>query len=294
MSIRFKFALTAVALAAAASANATSFASASIGPIQVQLIDLNPLDGVTSTITFGSGISTYNYGYTYSNNGADVSNSPSLSGSGSVNANTANASISQSFIGGTASSLQGATVSTSGQASGSSTGAQSYYYGYITAPNYSSFTLSANTAVVFSALGTASAQTTVGYDAVNYRYEYASSNVSLGVNGTGPIGNTGNQSSSDSLSSSASHTYQSSYDPVTGAWTGYTYVGQQASNSSVLSVSFMNFSSGDKSGTIYAQAYVNGYSNIAAAVPEPETYAMLLAGLGVIGAVARRRRARTL
>jgi hypothetical protein len=28
----------------------------------------------------------------------------------------------------------------------------------------------------------------------------------------------------------------------------------------------------------------------AAPIPEPETYAMLLAGLGLIGAVARRRR----
>jgi len=29
---------------------------------------------------------------------------------------------------------------------------------------------------------------------------------------------------------------------------------------------------------------------ITAAVPEPETYAMLLAGLGLIGTIARRRR----
>ena len=45
---------------------------------------------------------------------------------------------------------------------------------------------------------------------------------------------------------------------------------------------------------------VNGYSNIAStgyhgsisvtAVPEPETYAMLLAGLGLMGAIARRRK----
>jgi hypothetical protein len=28
------------------------------------------------------------------------------------------------------------------------------------------------------------------------------------------------------------------------------------------------------------------------AVPEPETYAMLLAGLGLVGAIARRRKAK--
>ncbi len=34
----------------------------------------------------------------------------------------------------------------------------------------------------------------------------------------------------------------------------------------------------------------SSYSNTVAAIPEPESYAMLLVGLGVIGAIARRGR----
>ncbi len=290
MSIRFKFALLACALASASGAQATSFASASLGPIQIQLFDLNPLDNVTASITFSS-VTASNYGYTYSNGGGEWGYIPYLNDTGTVSTSTANTSMTASFTGGSASSLQGATVSASGQASGSTTGGQGYFYQYITAPNYNSFTVSANTAVVFSALATASAQTTVGYDQVNYRNEYANASASLSLYGPGPLGNTGSQSSSDDLISSASYTYQSVYDPVSGAWTGSTYSGQQNVQSKLLSASFVNLSGAEKTGTLYAQAYNYGVSNIAA-VPEPETYAMLLAGLGLMGAVARRRRAR--
>lgn len=42
-------------------------------------------------------------------------------------------------------------------------------------------------------------------------------------------------------------------------------------------------------GTAIAASYA-GTANITAAVPEPETYALMLAGLGVVGMLARRRR----
>ena len=42
--------------------------------------------------------------------------------------------------------------------------------------------------------------------------------------------------------------------------------------------------------TSFTAGEIGSPGTIAAAVPEPETYAMLLAGLGLVGAIARRRR----
>jgi hypothetical protein len=55
-------------------------------------------------------------------------------------------------------------------------------------------------------------------------------------------------------------------------------------NAPLTGVNYLNITgvTGGTEGGIYAGA-------IAAAVPEPETYAMLLAGLGLMGAVVRRR-----
>ncbi len=46
----------------------------------------------------------------------------------------------------------------------------------------------------------------------------------------------------------------------------------------------------DISGNFGADAYVGSYAVGISAVPEPETYAMLLAGLGLVGFSARRRK----
>ena len=81
--------------------------------------------------------------------------------------------------------------------------------------------------------------------------------------------------SGSSASSDASMTTDFSH---TLAWDGITEVKDSAGN---VITGFTALSSASKFD--YAKAYVS-------TVPEPETYAMLLAGLGLIGNIARRRR----
>jgi hypothetical protein len=50
-----------------------------------------------------------------------------------------------------------------------------------------------------------------------------------------------------------------------------------------LKVNFLTDLGGDKTGDLLSQ-------NITAAIPEPETYALMLAGLGAVGFMAKRRR----
>ena len=61
-----------------------------------------------------------------------------------------------------------------------------------------------------------------------------------------------------------------------------------STKSGTLQVSFANLSNGEITGKLSAYTAVDSYGFIPA-VPEPETYAMLLAGLGLMGFIARRR-----
>ena len=61
---------------------------------------------------------------------------------------------------------------------------------------------------------------------------------------------------------------------------GTKYTGTAVSAGS-LKLYYFDFNNGDNSGSIIATV---------ATIPEPETYAMLLAGLGLMGAIARRKK----
>lgn len=81
--------------------------------------------------------------------------------------------------------------------------------------------------------------------------------------------------------------------PITGL-TASLYLGNALKGSSTgLNFSFDNLESGTytlkASGTVASGFNILITSYTVTPVPEPETYAMLLAGLGVMGAIARRR-----
>ncbi len=60
-----------------------------------------------------------------------------------------------------------------------------------------------------------------------------------------------------------------------------------SSDTGFLTVSFVNLTGSDLGGIVSRVAGVNGFSS---AIPEPETYAMMVAGLGLLGFMLRRRR----
>lgn len=71
-------------------------------------------------------------------------------------------------------------------------------------------------------------------------------------------------------------------------WSGLYLIKSDAVNYA-LGANALGFFQAGEEGQSPAGAFISGYVAVTA-VPEPESYAMMLAGLGVMGAVARRRR----
>lgn len=286
--------VTAAAFAVAAPAAAGSFASASLSQFGYTLFDLNLGDGIAPGVVFSPGASLYGSfaqsSATDPASGSESSTAWSLVAFGpaavssAVGLGSAQASVSGSPTAG------GMVYQASGAAPGSTLPSLSTQFNANAATgNFGSlgFSLSPYTLIVFSGNANLLAQTTDGAEVINgyFQGEYASANVTISVSGPTSAGGTGSQSASDNRWLNAFFTVV--YDPVTGE-VGYTGETRTFDNVA-MSVGFTNFTADTLDGGLSLNVAVNGNSPLTP-VPEPGSAAMVLAGLAVLGWLARRRR----
>lgn len=271
-----------VALAlACGAAVADSRGAGAVTSVTYTLIDLNPNDGIAPSITFASSVSDYAgptaTGYVrastpdediyreYTRYGASPSSAIS-GGTSTAWSSTSSSAVGVAGVGVSSMKVKGEALSTA-DISG-------VYYSAVESP-LAHFTLSANTAVVFTATGWLTGQTTLGGDPDTGFVENGGAVLQLETRGPGQGGDTVyDRQQADAV---AWYT-QGANGAVSGeskSWQG------------VLTSGYSNTNAFAVEGQFGIALSVAGTS--VAGVPEPSTYAMLLAGLAGVGCIARRR-----
>lgn len=263
---------------------AAASSSATLGDLTIELVDLNPGDGISPSISF-AGVAT---GASRAFN-SDPFQHPDdeVFAAGpfvafSVSTSTLHSASGASVTGGAPATLTGAstligTIMAGGYANGTSAflGLDESGYSASGGVNYhlsTQFTVSANTLVLFSAAGTVAASVTTSYVDSPYNYEYATAFADIRVEGPGASGG-GLQSSFDELGLF--------FDNLSGP--------NADTSSRSLAASFTNLTGSSMDGKFHAAVSANGVS-YAAAVPEPSAYWLAAAGVAVLGMAARRRK----
>lgn len=253
-------AAAAAALAAAPAAQAAASAEAFISTVTFTLYDLDPLDDIAPAITF---FGEFSQSYAGANNAND-------STFATLFYQPTGASVADGTASGSAGTGPGGAFGNASVLGDLGNGDANYAQG--TGLFGAQFEVTPWTGVVITTAFVGTATTTLGV--VGNAAEYAQANGSFSLDIF-----TDNGWEYHTANRSAWANYQ---------WDGNGYTGMTQSFQGNVRLSYANLSDTTVSGFFSARA--EAYAQSMVPVPEPGTYALLLAGLAGVGAVVRRRR----
>lgn len=291
MTLRFRHASVALAamLAMTGAAHAATTASASLTNLSITLIDTDLSDGIEASITFND---PYGHGYgTYVASSASVyvnglSESDSDYDYGTfqntfLSSNSASAAVTHasSQVATTESSV---VMSASADLVGDNLSVYGYEYASANSSAYpfvywygGTFTLSANTLLVVRGNYSLAVNVDGVVDAPTSYYDQASASFSF--------------SGSLSETNATSQSFTASRSLNASNYTGYGWPASDSASGTLYGALY-NGSATSLNGNLYMSASVSAYDHSVTPVPEAQTTALALGGLGVFGLLAARRR----